>query len=210
MLKLQFKDGRADPVALMPPGKTIGKGSINDVVIDEKGVAGFHADLKVEGETVTITDVDTKTGTQLNGELLAGPTVIRAGDVIMIQGVELEVVEDEASNHAKTLVLSGNALMSGSQGWFLIADSGPEKGQHIPVAERTEIGRALDCDISILEPALSRKHAEVWPEGDDLILRDLGSANGTHVNGKKIDEVKLKDGDVLQFHKIRFIVAAPG
>ena len=52
-------------------------------------MAGFHADLKVEGETVTITDVDTKTGTQLNCEWLAGPTVIRAGDVNMIQGVEL-------------------------------------------------------------------------------------------------------------------------
>ena len=70
MLKLQFKDGRSEPVALMAPGKTIGRGAINDIVIDEKGVSGFHADLKVESNTVTITDVDTKTGTQLNGELL--------------------------------------------------------------------------------------------------------------------------------------------
>jgi pSer/pThr/pTyr-binding forkhead associated (FHA) protein len=209
MLKLQFKDGRAEPVALVAPGKTIGKGAINDIVIDEKGVAGFHADLKVEGNTVTISDVDTKTGTQLNGDLLTGPTTLRAGDVIMIMGVELEVVEDDPSNHAKTLVLSGNALIAGSDAWHLIADSGPEKGQHIPLTERTEVGRALDCDISILEPALSRKHAELWPEGDELILRDLGSANGTHVNGEKVDEVKLKDGDVLQFHKIRFIVKAP-
>jgi pSer/pThr/pTyr-binding forkhead associated (FHA) protein len=107
-------------------------------------------------------------------------------------------------------VLSGNALIAGADAWHLIADSGPEKGQHIPLTERTEVGRALDCDISILEPALSRKHAELWPEGDELILRDLGSANGTHVNGEKVDEVKLKDGDVLQFHKIRFIVKAPG
>lgn len=209
MLKLQFKDGRAEPVALVPPGKTIGKGAINDIVIDENGVAGFHADLKVEGNTVTISDVDTKTGTQLNGDLLMGPTTLRAGDVIMIQGVELEVVEDDPANHAKTLVLSGNAVIASADGWHLIADSGPEKGQHIPVAERTEIGRALDCDISILEPALSRKHAEIWPDGNELILRDLGSANGTHVNGEKVEEVKLKDGDVLQFHKIRFIVKAP-
>ncbi len=209
MLKLQFKDGRSEPVALEAPGKTIGRGSINDIVIDEKGVSGFHADLKVEGNTVTISDVDTKTGTQLNGELLSGPTTIRAGDVIMIQGVELEVIEEASTSHAKTLVLSGNALMAGADGWHLIADTGPEKGQHIPVMERTEIGRALDCDISILEPALSRKHAEIWPDGGDLLLRDLGSANGTHVNGEKIDQVKLKDGDILQFHKIRFIVAAP-
>jgi len=209
MLKVQFKDGRAEPVALVAPGKTIGKGDINDIVIDEKGVSGFHVDLKVDGDNVTITDVDTKTGTQLNGDLLIGPTNLRAGDVIMIQGVELEVVEDDSASHAKTLVLSGHALSEAAGGWFLVADSGPEKGQHIPVRERTEIGRALDCDISILEPALSRKHAEIQPDGDDLYLQDLGSANGTHVNGEKADRVKLKDGDVLQFHKIRFIVRAP-
>lgn len=210
MLKVQFKDGRSEPVNLVAPGKTIGKGAINDIVIDENGVSGFHADLKVEGNVVTITDVNTKTGTQLNGELLSGPTNLRAGDVIMIQGVELEVVEDDASSHAKTLVLSGHALDVTSTGWQLIADSGPEKGQHIPIRTRIEIGRALDCDISILEPALSRKHAEVEPEDSDLILRDLGSANGTHVNGEKVDgSVKLRDGDVLQFHKIRFIVRAP-
>lgn len=209
MLKVRFKDGRAEPVALVAPGKTIGKGEINDIVIDENGVSGFHADLRVDGSNVIIADVDTKTGTQLNGELLTGPTNVRAGDVIMIQGVELEVVEEDDSSNAKTLVLSGTALDSSLAGWFLVADSGPEKGQHIPVHARTEIGRALDCDISILEPALSRKHAEIEPEGDDLFLQDLGSANGTYVNGEKIDRVKLKDGDILQFHKVRFIVKEP-
>lgn len=209
MLKVQFKDGRAEPVALVAPGKTIGKGAINDIVIDVKGVNGFHADLKVDGDNVIISDVDTKTGTQLNGDLLTGPTNLRAGDVIMIQGVELEVIEDDLSNNAKTLVLSGHALSAVSSGWFLVAASGPEKGQHIPIGARTEIGRALDCDISILEPALSRKHAEVEPIGGDLVLQDLGSANGTLVNGEKVDKVKLKDGDVLQFHKIRFVVKAP-
>jgi hypothetical protein len=129
--------------------------------------------------------------------------------VIMLQGVALEVIAADASDNAKTLVLSGSALAPTQVGWFLVADSGPEKGQQIPVHSRTEIGRALDCDISILEPALSRKHAEIEPDGDDLFLQDLGSANGTHVNGEKVDRVKLKDGDVLQFHKIRFIVKAP-
>ena len=76
--------------------------------------------------------------------------------------------------------------------------------------ERLEIGRALDCDISILEPSLSRKHAELHLVGDDLVVRDLGSVNGTWVNAEKIDaEVKLKDSDVLQFDRIKFIVSSP-
>ncbi|MCB1693963.1 MAG: FHA domain-containing protein [Pseudomonadales bacterium] len=209
MLKIQFKDGRAEPVVLAAPGKTIGKGDANDIVIDEAGVNGFHADLKVDGDDVVITDVNTATGTIVNGEKITGATQLKAGDVINIGGVELEVQEDQGGA-SKTLVLSGTALMEMGQGcWSLIADSGPEKGQIIPVMDRIEIGRALECDISILEPALSRKHAELELIGDDLLVRDLGSVNGTYVNGSKVDEVRLNDRDVLQFGKIRFIVAAP-
>ena len=84
-------------------------------------------------------------------------------------------------------MLSGTALLEvGAGAWGLVADSGPEKGQVIPVMDRVEISRALECDISILEPGLLRKHAELELDGDDLLLRDLGSVNGTYVNGEKI------------------------
>ena len=210
MLKIQFKDGRADPVPLIEPGKTVGKGDVNDIVIDEDGVNGFHADLKVEGTQVTISDINTNAGTLVNGEKITSPMPLGVGDIIVIQGVELQIREEGEIGAGKTLVLSGTALMKlGTGGWSLVADSGPEKGQVIPIMDRVEIGRALECDISILEPALSRKHAELELVGDDLVLRDLGSANGTYVNGEKIDEVKLKDGDRMQFDKIHFIVSAP-
>ena len=146
---------------------TIGKGRINDIVIDACGVNSFHADLRVDGDQITIADVNTENGTLLNGEPLSGPTNLRAGDVISIQGVELEVVDNgsvahEVDTSAKTLVLSGVAVQSATEGgWALVADSGPEKGQLIPINTSTEIGRALDCDISILEPSLSRKHAQI-------------------------------------------------
>ncbi|MCZ6502629.1 MAG: FHA domain-containing protein [Gammaproteobacteria bacterium] len=210
MLKIQFKDGRADPIPLIEPGKTVGKGDANDIVIDEDGVNGFHADLKVEGTRVTITDINSTNGTLVNGEKITEPMPLGAGDIIVIQGVELEIIEDDELGQGKTLVLSGTALMElGTGSWSLVADSGPEKGQVIPIMDRVEIGRALECDISILEPALSRKHAELELVGDDLVLRDLGSINGTYVNGEKIDEVKLKNGDRMQFDKIHFIVSAP-
>ena len=49
MLKTQFKDWRANTVTLEAPGKTIGKGKVNDIVIDADGVGGFHEGFKVEG-----------------------------------------------------------------------------------------------------------------------------------------------------------------
>ena len=211
MLKIQYVDGNGAPVDLVAPGKTIGHGVANDIVIDKAGVNGFHADIQVDGDVVSITDINTATGTMVNGEKISGPTTLRAGDVVTVQGTKLEVVEAAAPGGGQTLVLSGTTLLElGSDTWSLVADSGPEKGQVIPVMERLEIGRALDCDISILEPSLSRKHAELHLIGDDLVVRDLGSVNGTWVNAEKIDaEIKLKDGDVLQFARIKFIVSSP-
>jgi len=210
MLKIQFRDGRSEAVRLEPPGITIGRGNVNDVVIDEPEVNGFHADLKVEASQVIISDVNTESGTWVNGEKVLAPMPIRAGDSIRVGSVELEVLEEDLSGGAKTLVLSGTALMEmGSGGWSLLADSGPEKGQIIPIKERTEIGRALDCDISILEPSLSRKHAQLSIDNGELIIEDLGSANGTYVNAKRIEKQSLKDGDILQFHNIKFIINAP-
>ena len=211
MLKIQYEDGHGTPVELVAPGKTIGHGVANDIVIDKDGVNGFHADIQVDGDVVSITDINTATGTMVNGEKISGPTTLRAGDVVTVQGIKLEVVDAAAPVGGRTLVLSGTTLLElGSDTWSLVADSGPEKGQVIPVMERLEIGRALDCDISILEPSLSRKHAELHLIGDDLVVRDLGSVNGTWVNAEKIDaEIKLKDGDVLQFARIKFIVSSP-
>jgi hypothetical protein len=162
MLKIQFKDGSQDPVLLTTPGKTIGSGKINDIVVNEKGVNGFHADLKVEGDSVFLSDVDTQTGTFLNGEKIAGPMQLRVGDVIRIMAAELEVADAADAEEAGTIVLSGSALKKmGADGWSIVADTGPEKGQVIPISAKVLVGRALDCDLSILEPGLSRKHAEL-------------------------------------------------
>ena len=210
MLKIRFTDGRRSAIALQAPGKTIGKGSANDIVIDEEGVNSFHADLKIEGDAVTISDVNTAEGTLVNGQRISAATLLKAGDRISIGGVDLEVFEIEADAATKTLALSGKALLAADTAcWALIVDSGPEKGQVIPIVERIEIGRALGCDISILEASVSRRQAELIPRGPDLLLRDLDSANGSMVNGEKVDVANLRDKDLLEFGKVRFIVRAP-
>ena len=60
------------------------------------------------------------------------------------------------------------------------------------------IGRSSDNTIHLLEEAVSRHHAELIPGPDGFLLRDLGSENGTFVNGKRKKEHFLQDGDVVQ------------
>ena len=56
------------------------------------------------------------------------------------------------------------------------------------------LGRSKECDIQIMDPNVSRRHAEVRPQGSGYIVVDLGSTNGIEVDGKRVSELVLGDG----------------
>ena len=72
-------------------------------------------------------------------------------------------------------------------------------GRRIPVAERPiVIGRLSSCDIPLGDPQVSRRHAEVRRDAEGFAVFDLGSTNGTAVNGAPVRERRLSDGDELR------------
>ncbi|HEY0782821.1 MAG TPA: FHA domain-containing protein, partial [Thermoanaerobaculia bacterium] len=68
----------------------------------------------------------------------------------------------------------------------------------------TSIGRTRQNQVQLDEPSVSRKHAQIALSEGSYLLTDLHSENGTFVNGEKITEQRLKDGDRLQFGSVRF------
>ncbi|HYK05687.1 MAG TPA: SpoIIE family protein phosphatase [Thermoanaerobaculia bacterium] len=67
------------------------------------------------------------------------------------------------------------------------------------IGEAISIGRASDCSIPIKDRYLSRKHAEIIAAGNAWILKDLGSANGTYLNGSRVErDEQLKTGDRIR------------
>jgi Protein of unknown function (DUF3662)/FHA domain len=58
----------------------------------------------------------------------------------------------------------------------------------------TLLGRGTDCDLRLVDPGVSRHHAELRVENDQVVLVDLGSTNGTFVNGQPVRRVALSDG----------------
>ena len=75
--------------------------------------------------------------------------------------------------------------------------SGKYQGGEFPVASDREIviGRANELDVVLVEDMVSRRHAKISSAHDSLSIEDLGSTNGTFVNGEKIKRAKLKEGD---------------
>jgi hypothetical protein len=83
---------------------------------------------------------------------------------------------------------------------YLIAQSGPLQGERwVLQRDRLLIGRGAECDIVVPDRQISRQHARLNRTADGVQVEDLGSKNGTHVNGVRIEApTTLQDGDVVQ------------
>jgi pSer/pThr/pTyr-binding forkhead associated (FHA) protein len=75
--------------------------------------------------------------------------------------------------------------------------SGKYQGGEFPLRMDREIviGRSSDLDMVLVEDMVSRKHAKISTQGGQITIQDLGSTNGTFVNGEKVKKVRLKEGD---------------
>ena len=93
-----------------------------------------------------------------------------------------------------------------AQSALLVVQRGPNAGARFLLdAERTTAGRRPDSDIFLDDVTVSRKHAEFVRRGEDFVVRDVGSLNGTYVQRDRIDEAVLKDGDEVQIGKFRMV-----
>ena len=84
------------------------------------------------------------------------------------------------------------------KGAFLLVSDGPAAGHTIPLKERLIIGRSSQCDLTLSGQLISRLHAEILYKDDHFEVRDLGSANGTCVNGAPMNRAVLTDGDLVK------------
>ena len=81
----------------------------------------------------------------------------------------------------------------------LVGQTGPLNGQRWMLNSTCIVGRDPNCDIPIPNRQVSRHHARFTPSTEGVLLEDLGSKNGTHHNGKLVeDPIILTDGDVIQ------------
>lgn len=92
-------------------------------------------------------------------------------------------------------------------GYTLMVASGPRRGLHWSVGEGVEAGRDPAAAIFLDDVSVSRHHAVFTMEGGRLVVRDLGSTNGTYVNGERCDEAVLAVGDQVFIGRFHLVVA---
>jgi pSer/pThr/pTyr-binding forkhead associated (FHA) protein len=100
---------------------------------------------------------------------------------------------------AKTSVLQRPA----SGGAALIV--GDHNGRRIGISDSATIGRLPECDVTLDDPSVSRRHARIQRKGSGWAVEDLGSTNGLKVNGTKVSESDLVDGDRLVLGSVQLL-----
>ncbi len=94
---------------------------------------------------------------------------------------------------------------------FVLVSVSGDRRFRLPVGEVLTVGRDPAADLPIPEPSVSRRHAEVRAQSDKGVeLRDLGSRNGTWLNGKRVQTARVAEGDIVAFGTIELYLREEG
>lgn len=186
---------------------TIGRLDACDIAIREQHVSRQHAVINYRDGVFMITDLGSVNGVYVNDQRITEPYPLMAGDVIRLyvpvmrfDTVDVNVDSPSLAEH-RTLITATTPTGRA----HLLVTNGPQEGNTIPLlVSRVTVGRATskaDWEICLQDPSVSRPHARMELIEGTWMLYDLGSANGTFVNGTAINEKgrNLRDGDVVTF-----------
>src|SRR4051794_7824107 len=91
---------------------------------------------------------------------------------------------------------------------YLVVRSGQREVHRGELRDALIIGRAPECDIQLLDPRISRMHCRIDRDGNDWVVIDLGSSNGTFAKGEKVERHVLIDGGSFEIGDERVIFHA--
>ena len=184
---------------------SIGRSKDNDIVILDKRISRYHAEITFDGEHHIITDLNSINGVILNDNRITENENLIDGIRIRIGPIQFtyEIFEDKKPDlleqiRTTTIVVPEKKLLP-----YLEVISGRQAGVIFEL-EKDEIkigrpGQREACDFVLYDRAISRTHTKITKERSQYFLSDLASANGTILNGKRIVEpILLKNGDIIE------------
>jgi pSer/pThr/pTyr-binding forkhead associated (FHA) protein len=220
-MKLVFPGGEHPQVLLGPGVNRIGSDPHSNIVLNRPGVLPQHCQLHVTPSGVML-DVPHGTTVSVNGRQVDGLIALRPGDSVAFDRVEARLASMEAAAAVRHQAgMPGRMPDSANDDpgatavrpvvprYVLRGVSGEAFGRTYPVVGTTAIGRAPECDLRLDEAGMSRMHARLVPTDDGLLLEDLGSTNGSFINGKRVLRGEARVGDEIGFDTMRFRLLSP-
>jgi pSer/pThr/pTyr-binding forkhead associated (FHA) protein len=190
---------------LRPGENTIGR--TGDIAIEDGRVSRLHASVTVRDGKYTLQDLGSTNGTKVNGTALPASEQreLSVGDRISFGGFEVQLSGDAVSQKTGAFVSTKTAAISAPTVEKPVAFVvwGSERSP-LKMGINT-FGRKSGNDVAIVDPYVSSKHGEIEVTEDSISIRDLGSTNGTSVNGNKLQPdqtVVLAEDDQIKLGEV--------
>ena len=213
-MKISFPGGERQDFLAGEGTLRVGSAPDNDIVLPAaKQVQPQHLELNFDQRRgLTLSVNDNSAVVHVNGRPVREKAILRLGDMVGVGSVRMVIRPDtdRAEKPPKALPENETRQRFTPPRVVLRGVSGGYFGKVITLRSKTVIGRGSDCDLVLNESEMSRRHALIENTQEGLFLRDLGSANGTFVNGTSVRDTVLKPGDQLAFDQNRFLIEAPG
>ncbi len=178
----------------------MGRAEDNDIILADVGVSRRHARLVTQNGKCRIEDMGSGNGTYYRGRRVEAQA-LNDGDEVIIDPFVLRV---RLKGGKQTI--SDGTLDGQEAGARLDVLTGPAMARSTyAIGPRgITMGRSETRDVIIPDPASSRHHCSIFPQEGRYILRDMGSANGTYLNGNRVRETELTDGDRVRIGNTEF------
>ena len=217
-MKLVFPGGEHAPVELADGTTSIGSSADCTIVLAAPGVAPRHCEIRIEDGRAVARPLDAVAPTVLNGRQVGGDAPIKDGDLLVFGRVGCSVNAGERKPAARPAPASrshsdddGRTRVRAALPKFLLRGvSGTTFGKTFAVTDNAVVGRQPDCDIAVPAEEISRHHARLKLTPEGVRVEDLGSANGTFINDKRVQTGLLKPGEELRLDTVRFLLVVPG
>jgi pSer/pThr/pTyr-binding forkhead associated (FHA) protein len=221
-MKMIFPQGEHAPWHLSEGKVRVGSGPDCDLRIAVAGVAAHHCEIEMQDGNAVVRPLDATAPTVLNGRQVEGSTAITPGDLLLFGRVGCRIVAAATPATTPTAtaaaarapagdVAGGHTVLRMAVPRVLLRGvSGPTFGKTFALSGSMIMGRQPECDIPVPSDEVSRKHARLTAQTDGVVVDDLGSANGTFVNDKRVQNAVLHVGDELRLDTVRFQLSTPG
>ena len=206
MLQIKQKNAGSRAEWLVNQRYTFGTGPENNYKVSGDGVKSLQAALEVDGDHVVLFNLGGGDAIKHNGDTLESRSELTCGDEFQVGNAHF-IVEDPKKIRAQKQQQSQAKPIN--KHWHLKALNTALANKSFDLDGEKVIGRANDCDICLSVVHLSRHHARISVNGNDVRVDDLNSSNGTYVNGNKIESAIVKAGDEVRFDTLKFTLLGP-
>ncbi|HET9934199.1 MAG TPA: FHA domain-containing protein [Polyangiaceae bacterium] len=187
------------------PRIVVGRGDGCEVLLPDPSVSHRHASIRQRGTDYVLIDEGSTNGTFIGPVRLSpqAPRVVKTGDLIRVGRVWLELRVEQVPvtqsqkvvtrEIALALVASALSAQGEAKGIRLKVQKGPAAGTELLIEnpERAHVlGRGAGVDLPLDDPDLSRRQLELFRRGIPLMVRDLGSKNGSFIDGQRLESGK--------------------